>query len=147
VQHRRPGDHPDHPRERARRAGGVTRQRDPVPDNHPPAAQLAGPHGGDDAFSHQAPVPTPVHGSHETLDRVLVRGPSPGTRARTPPGPHPHVVFVQATVSSTHGQGSCSSIASHRPVKEGNVLPTVVAFCTWMPGTASPITAAAITSR
>src|SRR5215475_6481626 len=140
-----PRGDPHHPRERARRARCVPGQRHLVADDNAPPAQLAGAHRGDRAIADQDAVPAPVDRGDEALHRVLVRGPAPGARAGAPPRPHPDVVFVQ--VPGAGGQGTRSSIDAHNWVKAGNVLPTVAAFATSIPGTARPSTAAAMTSR
>src|SRR5207247_775814 len=82
----------------------------------------------------------PLDGSHEPLDRALVRGPAPGTGAGAAPRPHPHIVLVEPRVAGPAGpagQGAPSSIAGHALVNSGKVLPTVAGFSTSMPGTAS----------
>jgi len=95
----------------------------------------------------QGPVPAPVDRRHESLGGVLV----PGTAAGAGPGAasraHPHVVLVQPVQAAPGGQGAPASMAAHKLVKPGNVLPTVAAPASSIPGTASPSTAAAITSR
>ena len=92
-------------------------------------------------------VPAPLDRGHEPLSRVLVRGPPPGAGPGAAPRAHPHIVLVEPGVAGAAGQGVPSSISGHRLVNSGKVLPTVAGFSTSMPGTASPSTAAAITSR
>jgi hypothetical protein len=59
--------------ESGQRVGGaahVSNQRDPVADDDGLAAELARPHGDDDAIAYLAGESAAVNGDHESLDRV-----------------------------------------------------------------------------
>src|SRR5690606_7214102 len=95
-------------------AGHVPDERHPVAHDDALAAQLTGPHRGDETLAggarvHQAAVPAPVHGDHESGGGVLVRGTAAGARTRpAASGPYPDVVLVVVVRSS--GQWSVPAV-------------------------------------
>jgi hypothetical protein len=128
-------------------AGDITGQPDPVTDDDAAPAEFPRFHRRHRAIAEPAPVAAAVHARHERVDGILVRRAPPGAGSRTPARPDPHIVLVQPCVAAGPAQGACPSICSHRLRNSGNVLLTVSALRTRKPGTTSPSTAAAITSR
>ena len=133
-------------RQRARRAGYIAGQADRVPDDDVAAADLTRLHSGDDTVVDDEPVPAAVHGRHEAVDCLGMRGPAPRARPGAAAGPDPDVILVHAAVPGPGCHYAGARICVQHRLNPGYVLPTVAAFRTRIPSVTSPRTAAAITS-
>ena len=142
------GSDPDDPRERAGRAGDVTGEPDHVPDHYPAVPELACAHRGDGQVADEAAVPAAVDGGDESPRRRPHGRAAAGSAAASPCPAGP----AHRPRPGRRSRFACSGRAlQHRGPGAGESGERLADGCGVAApagrGTASPSTAAAITSR
>src|SRR5262249_31402044 len=141
AQHRAPLVDADDAGQRPLLARGVADDAHVVADDDPAPAEFAGPHRGHQVVAQGAGVAAAVAGDHEAVLRLVMARPGAGAGARPTAGADAYVVLV--VVALPLQCAPPSTIWLHSSGNSGIVFDVQATSESTMPGTASPITAAA----